>query len=154
MGPPAVGGPWRTAVPELGAMISALEVPFTTTECMGKLGARGETPTPNHGAALVGYPPRGPAEQPSVRRKGLAIRGIAAMLALATQGCQSGRAPVRTSPGEETQLCVLALQSSCYTVKQNERHSSPSPKHTPFLMRVDPGAMWESRPFPGRLQRH
>lgn len=61
---------------------------------------------------------------------------------------------MRTSPGEETQLCVLALPPGCYAAKQNERRSSPSPKHTPFLMRVDPGAMRESRPFPGRLQRH
>ena len=71
LGPPALGGPWRTAAPELGAVTSTLELCLTTTECMGELGARGKTPTPNRRAAPTGHPPRGPAEQPSARRKGL-----------------------------------------------------------------------------------
>lgn len=80
-------------------MTSALEMSFITTEYMGKLGARGETLTPKHRAVPMGHPPRGPAEQPSARRKGLAIQGIAAVPALITAPRHPGL-PARVSAGE------------------------------------------------------
>lgn len=59
LGPPALGGPWRTAAPELGAVTSALELCLSTTECTGELRARGKTPTPKPQSGSNGAPTQG-----------------------------------------------------------------------------------------------
>ena len=81
------------------AVTSAQEMSFTTVECTGKLGATGKTPTPNHRVSVMGHPPRGPAEQPSACRKGLAIPGITAVPAFTTAPRRPGL-PARASTGE------------------------------------------------------
>lgn len=97
--PPALGGPWRTAAPELGAVTSALELCLTTTECMGELGARGKTPPQTAERLQRGTHPGVQQNSPAHAGKGSAIHGIAAVPALITAPRHPGLL-ARASAGE------------------------------------------------------